>query len=98
MSAIHRCNHDQGSSLTFIVRRTKQSQWLVSTPDHSTGGFFRSAEDAKRFARGEARLRKHGEVVVMGDHCVDVEVFEQAQKIKVFHLDATSRTASERAS
>jgi hypothetical protein len=34
----------------------------------------------------------------MGDDCVDVEVLEQAQKIKVFHLDATSRTASERAS
>jgi hypothetical protein len=98
MSAIHRCDDDQGSSLTFIVRRTNQSHWLVSTPDHSTGGFFRSAEDAKRFARSEARLRKHGEVVVMGDDCLDVEVFEQAHKIKVFHLDAPRSTAPGRAS
>ena len=98
MSAIHRCYDDQELSLSFIVLRTNQSNWLVSTPDHSTGGFFRSAEDAKHFARGEARLRKHCEVVVIGDDCLDVEVFEQAHKIQVIHLDVSRPTAQGRAS
>ncbi|GHD24400.1 hypothetical protein GCM10016234_40570 [Tianweitania populi] len=98
MSVIHRCDDDQRSTCTFIICCTKENQWLVFTPDRSTGGFFRSAEEARRFARSEARSHSHGEVIVMSDDGCDVETFEQARKANVFHLDAGRNPAPGHAS
>lgn len=87
MNAIHRCIEGEAAEGIFIVRRMSEAEWLVSSPCHRCGGFFRSMDEAWRFARAEARCRRHGEVIVLGDSCVDIERFDEARKTATFHFD-----------
>ena len=87
MSAIQKCN-DGAGQCTYIIRRADESFWSVSTPDHRSGGYFRSMDDARRFARSELRCRDHGEVIVLGDCFCDVETFDGYRIANVVHVDS----------
>lgn len=90
MVSVHRCE-DASVPHTFIVRRTAQAGWCVSTPDDSAGGLFASAAAARCFARGEARSHRSGAVILYGDGSVDIESFEDAHKVEAIHVEGSVR-------
>lgn len=88
MNAIHKCygGHQDVSGI-FLIRQSIDRNWCVSTPDHRTGGFFRSVDEAHRFARNEARNHAHAEVIVVNDAGLDIEVFDDSKLASSLHID-----------
>lgn len=83
-------NHSDGAgACTYIIRRSDESFWAVSTPDRRVGGTFRSFDDARHFARSEVRCHPHGEVVVLGDDFCDVETFDGSRLSRTVRWDGS---------
>jgi len=76
VNPIRRCCSSNDAEGYFVVSRTSDNRWCVTTPDQRTGGFFSSEDDAHRFARTEARNRGHAEIIVVGEAGLDIEVFD----------------------
>jgi hypothetical protein len=84
---IHRCYGERDIAGFFVIRQTIEKNWCVSTPDQRTGGFFRSMDEAHRFARNEARNHARAEVIVVNDAGLDIEVFDDARLASSLHVD-----------
>ena len=87
MNIIHKCYGEHDVAGLFVIRQTIGKSWCVSTPDHRAGGFFRSMDEAHRFARNEARNHAHAEVIVVGDASLDIEVFDDSELATSLHVD-----------
>jgi hypothetical protein len=90
-TVIHRCDQNDNEAHIFIIREDEAHRWSVTTPDSKTGGIFAQADEACRFARGEARTREHAEVVIVGDACVDIEVFDHDRLTEIVHVNVSNR-------